>query len=109
MQFHPHELFTIINKSKTAWALHTCTLGLGRYSQYRYTIDTEVDRYVSIRSSCCIDTSGGIISHFHTAKDLKHIEFDLNNVERILCKQNNGTDYIGDQFALALVFVGFTA
>ena len=38
-------------------------LGLGRYSQYQYTIDTEDNRYVSIRSSCCTDTSGSIISH----------------------------------------------
>jgi len=35
------------------------SLGLGRYSHYRYTIDTDVNRYVSIRSSCCIDTDNG--------------------------------------------------
>jgi len=31
-------------------------LGLGRYSPYRYNIDTEGNRYVSIQSSCRIDT-----------------------------------------------------
>jgi len=31
-------------------------LGLGRYSPYRYNIDTEGNRYVSIPSSCRIDT-----------------------------------------------------
>ena len=31
-------------------------IGLGWYSHYRYTIDTDVNWYVSIRSSCCIDT-----------------------------------------------------
>ena len=34
-------------------------LGLGRYSHYRYTIDTDINRYVSIWSSCCIDTDDG--------------------------------------------------
>jgi len=34
-------------------------LGLGRYSQYRYSIDTDINRYVSIRSSCCTDTDDG--------------------------------------------------
>ena len=36
-----------------------------------------------------------------------HIEFDLNYVELILCKENYDTIYTGDHFALAL-FVGFT-
>ena len=27
---------------------------------------------------------------------LKHIEFDLNNVELILCEQNYGTNYAGN-------------
>ena len=31
-------------------------LGLGRYSPYRYNIDTEGNRYISIQSSCRIDT-----------------------------------------------------
>jgi len=35
------------------------TLLMGRYSHYRYTIDTDVNRYVSIRSSCCINTDDG--------------------------------------------------
>ena len=34
----------------------TCLLGLGRYSPYRYNIDTEGNRYVLIQSSCRIDT-----------------------------------------------------
>jgi len=33
-------------------------LGLGRYSQYRYSIDTDINRYVSIPPSCCTDTDG---------------------------------------------------
>jgi len=32
---------------------------MGRYSPYRYNIDTENNRYVSIRSSCRIDTEYG--------------------------------------------------
>ena len=36
-------------------------IGLGRYSLYRYTIDTEINRYISIRSSCCTNTSWSII------------------------------------------------
>jgi len=66
-----------------------------------YTIDTEINRYVSIRSSCCTDTSGSIISHLtfiHLSKILEQFEFDLIY----------GTHYTGDHFALALVFVGFT-
>ena len=61
---------------------------------YRYTIDTEINRYVSIRSSCCIDTDDGdsslktttiiileqnlLVSHLtfnQLSKRLKHIEF----------------------------------
>ena len=38
-------------------------LGLGWYSHYRYTIDTETNRYLSIRSSSCTNTSGSIITH----------------------------------------------
>ena len=34
-------------------------LGLGRYNQYRYSIDIEINRYVSIRSSCRTDTDDG--------------------------------------------------
>ena len=56
-------------------------LGLGdRPSHYQYTVDTEVNRYVSIRSSCCTDTSGSIISlltFIQLSKRLKHIECDL--------------------------------
>ena len=69
---------------------------------YRYTIDTEINRYVSIRSSCCTDTDDGdsplktttipeqnlLVSHLtfkQLSKRLKHIEFDLNYVDKILC------------------------
>jgi len=41
------------------------------------------------RSSCCTDTSGSIISHLtfiQLSKRLKHIEFDLDYVELILCE-----------------------
>jgi len=41
------------------YVLIRCVLGLGQYSQYRYSIDTDINRYVSIRSSCCIDTDDG--------------------------------------------------
>ena len=34
-------------------------LGLGRYSHYRYTFDTEINRYVSIGSSCRADKDEG--------------------------------------------------
>jgi len=37
----------------------TNQLGLGQYSHYRYTIDTDVNRYILIQSSCCIDTDDG--------------------------------------------------
>ena len=59
-------------------------MGLGRYSHYGYTIDTEINQYVLIRSSCCTDTSGSIISHLtflQLSKRLKHIEFDFNYVQ----------------------------
>jgi len=55
----------------------------------RYTINTKRNRYVSLRSSCCTDTSGSIISRLtftQLSKRLKHIEFDLNYVELIFCK-----------------------
>ena len=45
--------------------LNESLLGLGRYSQYWYTINTEDNRYISIRSSCCTDTSRSIISHLN--------------------------------------------
>ena len=38
-------------------------IGLGWYSHYRYTIETEVNWFILIRSSCCTYTSGSI---FHT-------------------------------------------
>ena len=78
-------------------------LGLGRYSHYRYSIDTEINRYVSIRSSCCTDTDDGdsrkktiiiessanIFLHLTfilLSYKLEPIEFDLNYVEQILCE-----------------------
>ena len=36
-----------------------CKLGLGRYSLYRYSINTDTNRYVSIRPSCCTDLDEG--------------------------------------------------
>jgi len=83
------------------------TIGLGQYSHYRYTIETEINRYVSIRSSCCTDTPGSIISHLtfiQLTNKLKHIEFDLYYLELILCEYNYGTHCTGYHFALALVF-----
>ena len=70
----------------------TFRLGQGQYSHFRYTIDTEINRYVSIRrSSCCTVTSRRIISYLtfiQLRKRLRHIEyeFDLNYVEIILNK-----------------------
>ena len=80
-------------------------IGLGRYSQYRYSIDTDINRYVSIRSSCRTDTDDGdsckkttnipdtklLVSHMifiQFNKQLKHIEFDLNYVELLICGKN---------------------
>jgi len=61
-------LLTTVNKSQTPakkakWHLgktdHQLLVGLGRYSHYRYTTDTEINRYVSILSSCRTDTDNG--------------------------------------------------
>jgi len=61
--------------------LKDCTVVvLGRYNHYRYTIDTEINWYISIQSTCCTETSGNIISHLtfiQLSKRVKHIEFDL--------------------------------
>ena len=48
------------------------------------------------------------LAFIQLSKRLKHIKFDLNYVELILCEYNYGTHYTGDHFALALVFVAFT-
>jgi len=77
----------------------------GTIQSPRYTNDREINRYVSIESSCCTDTndvdsppplykemtiiesSESTISHL--SKSLKHIEFDLkllNYVELKLCE-----------------------
>jgi len=98
----------------------TCNLGLGQYSHYQYTIDTEInDKYryshnaVLIqpqKNTIIIESSGSIISHLtfiQLSNRLKHIKFDFNYVELIICELNYGTHYTGDHFALALVFVGF--
>ena len=50
------------------------------HCHYRYTIDSEIYRYVSIWSLCCTDTSGSIISHLtfiQLSNRLKRFEFDL--------------------------------
>ena len=74
-------------------------LGLGQYSHYWYTIDTEINRNVSMRTSSCkpTDTDDGdsrknndysgtktirFTIDFHAIKQVfKHIEFYLNYVE----------------------------
>jgi len=75
-------------------------IGLGRYSHYLYTIDTEINRNVSMRTSSCkpTDTDDGdsrknndysgtktirFTIDFHAIKQVffKHIEFYLNYVE----------------------------
>jgi len=76
-------------------------LGLGRYSHYRYNIDTEINRYVSIglhsvpiqmivtAAKNTIRDSKLFVSNLtfiQLSKRLTHIEFDLNYVELILCK-----------------------
>ena len=57
-------------------------LGLGRYSQYRYSINTDINRYVSIRQSCCTDTDDGdsCKKHrlFRTQNYLFHTWFSYN-------------------------------
>jgi len=45
-----------LNNAVVLVTITRCVLGLGRYSPYRYNIDTEGNRYVSIQSSCRIDT-----------------------------------------------------
>jgi len=94
----------------------------GTINHYRYTIDTEINLYVSIRSSCCTDTDDGdrrkkqrlfrnqiyYLTFTHISKKLKGIEFNHNFVELILCELNYGTHYTGDHLALALLFVAFT-
>jgi len=73
-----------ISSRRSLWVLIKlvcCGLGLWRFSHYRYTIDTEINQYVSIRSSCCTDTSGSIILHL-ALKTLSILSFqDLNYVE----------------------------
>jgi len=73
---------------------HAHSVGLGRYSHYRYTIDTEINQYVSIRSSCYTSTDDGDrppktttnpdpelcvlhLTFIQLSKRLKHIEFTL--------------------------------
>jgi len=80
-----------------------CTVGLGQYSHYRNTIDTDINRYILIRPSCCTDTDDGdnppkttiipdpklFVSHLtfiQLRKRLKHVDFDLNYFELILCE-----------------------
>jgi len=95
------------------------SLGLGRYSQYRYSIDTDINRYVSIRPSCCTDTDDGdsckkttnipnpkqFVSHMifiPLIKNLKHIDFDLNYVDLLICGKKSIIVF------KELVFVWFT-
>jgi len=119
-------LFSLIEGLLISFPLFSVSiLGLGRYSHYQYSIDTETKRLVTKWSSCCTDTDDGdsrktttifpapklFVSHLtfiQLSKRLKHIEFDLNYVELILFQYNYGTFYTGDYFALALVFFGFT-
>jgi len=74
--------------------------GLGQHSHYWYTIDTEINRCVSIQSSCCIytanwgslktiiiESSRSIISHLtfiQLSKVLRYIDIDLYKL--ILCE-----------------------
>ena len=63
------------------------------------------------KKTIIIESSGNIIlclTFIQLSKWLQHIEFDLNYVELILCQLNYGTHYTGDNFALALIFDGFT-
>jgi len=81
--------------SSSGWIVSK--IGLGRNSHYRYTIDTEMNGYVSIRSSCCIDTDDSdspkkpttipdsklFVSHLmfiQLSKKIKHTEFDKTMV-----------------------------
>jgi len=65
-------------------------LGLGRYSRYQYSIDTDIIQYVSIWPSCCTDTDDGDSCKnqriFRTQNYLFHTWFlyNLTNILRIL-------------------------
>ena len=67
-------------------------LGLGRYSQYRYSIDTDINRYVSIRPSCCIDTDDGDSCKkqglFRTQNYSFHTSFLYNLKKKVICEKN---------------------
>jgi len=93
-------------------------IGLGRYSQYRYSIDTDINRYVSIRPSCCIDTDDGdSCKKTRTIPDPKllvsHLIFvqfnkNLSLLSLILIMLNLKFVEKIDQCGLELVIVGFT-
>jgi len=65
---HENKADSAENKKCRTIKVKTCGLGLGRYSHYWYTIDTEVNRYVLIPSLSCTNTSGSIIFRPSTYK-----------------------------------------
>jgi len=103
------------------WKRQMLLVGLGRYSQYRYSIDTDINRYVSIRSSCCTDTDDGgsckkkheyfgpktigFTLDFHTIyqKKIKHIEFDLNYVELLICGKSRSLCFSTSIFRIHII------
>ena len=54
--------------------------GTMHYSHYQYTIDTEINGYIFIWSSCCTDKSGNIISGLTFIQLSKRLKHTLYNV-----------------------------
>ena len=95
----PYDHKNVQRPQFTWWQL----LGLGWYSQYRYTIHTEINQYIIDMVIKLYIWKYNFTPDFHTLKQKtqkkRYIEYDLNYVE--LCEKNYDIHHTCDHFALA--------